>query len=449
MIILGIDTTGELSSSAVLTEDGKIYERHSDDRMNHLRDLIPMIRDTLGDAGVSLGDIGTIAVSAGPGSFTGIRIGMATAKGLALAQGLPLAGVPVLPGFAAGSPEGTLVCSMLDARRGRVYAGAYTRAEGTEAEGIRGIREIIPQGIYPAGEFVEKCLGMAADLSEIKSVEFFGNGVDRYSEEIASRLALGQADDDKAEEYGDYAARKRSYTVSFAPPERRYQSAAQTALAGRDMEPCHYSRAEAVYLGRTEAEKKLEAHELGVKKSKKTEEEEIMELPPEDEKITYRRATAEDAAAFAELDGTCFAKGWSENSFVDELEADSCFVAAENEAGRVIGYGGVTYVAGEGEINRIAVDRMYRMRGIAGSILKICMEDAGSRGVADITLEVRESNRSAIVLYKSFGFEVEGRRKNYYRETKENALIMWKRGSGDSDSPAEQAGSEKGKAGEE
>ncbi len=94
----------------------------------HSRRLIPAIEWVVQRTGVELQELDCIAVSLGPGSFTGIRIGLATAKGLALSLGIPLSGVPTIDAIAARIPPvpGVLLCPVIDARRGRFYTSCYT-----------------------------------------------------------------------------------------------------------------------------------------------------------------------------------------------------------------------------------------------------------------------------------------------------------------------------------
>lgn len=189
---------------------------------------------------------------------------------------------------------------------------------------------------------------------------------------------------------------------------------------------CRYDEAEPIYLQRPEAERKFKLNEIRLKN--KIMEEPLKELPPEDEKINYRIAVYEDCEKMAELDSECFKKGWSVHSYRRELDGskNSLYIIAENEKKRLVALAGIVYVAGEAEIERVAVERFYRGRGIAAHILGLLLKDADDKGVFDITLEVAESNRNAIGLYKRIGFKVEGRRNGYYAETGENALIMWK-----------------------
>ena len=133
MKILAIDGSGMAASVAVLTEDCVLAEYTMNYKKTHSQTLLPMISELMNSLGTEVGEMDYIAVSNGPGSFTGLRICVATAKGLGLATGLPLVGVKTLEGLAYNF-EGTdcLICPMMDARRNQVYTGIYS-FENTDA----------------------------------------------------------------------------------------------------------------------------------------------------------------------------------------------------------------------------------------------------------------------------------------------------------------------------
>lgn len=178
MRLLGIETTGPFCSAAIM--DGEdIEERVSEEKLNHLKSLTPMIDELMAAGGFALSDMDAIAVSAGPGSFTGIRIGVSTARALNQVSGVPLISVPTLFAFGCseyeGNKEGT-VCSLLNARRGQVYAGAYND-----------FCEVVPGGPYMLDEF----LGMVTDWQDSCSEKgscdkllLIGDGVDAYGGKI-------------------------------------------------------------------------------------------------------------------------------------------------------------------------------------------------------------------------------------------------------------------------
>ena len=134
-----------------------------------------------------------------------------------------------------------------------------------------------------------------------------------------------------------------------------------------------------------------------------------------------------DLEAVAGLEELCFSIPWSrsgiEEAFSNELYR---FVAVE-EKGSVVGYANFRMVADEGEIERVAVHPDFRRRGYGRKLMEAMVDYSRKKGVRDMTLDVRVNNEKAINLYESCGFSEEGRRKDYYREPTEDAIIMWRR----------------------
>ncbi|HWT26495.1 MAG TPA: tRNA (adenosine(37)-N6)-threonylcarbamoyltransferase complex dimerization subunit type 1 TsaB [Mobilitalea sp.] len=126
MKLLALDSSGLVASVAVVTEDALLAEYTVNYKKTHSQTLLPMLNEIVKMVELDLNEIDAIAVAAGPGSFTGLRIGSATAKGLGLALGKPIIPVPTLDGLAYNL-YGTdkLICPMMDARRNQVYSGLY------------------------------------------------------------------------------------------------------------------------------------------------------------------------------------------------------------------------------------------------------------------------------------------------------------------------------------
>ena len=133
MIVLGLDTATPATAVAVLSDEGESFEARHDpvegERPGHATRLLGLVEQVLGDARREPADVGLIAVGTGPGSFTGLRIGVSTARALSQALGAPLTGVGTLRGLAAGAQEEQQperpVMAVLDARRGEAFAAAY------------------------------------------------------------------------------------------------------------------------------------------------------------------------------------------------------------------------------------------------------------------------------------------------------------------------------------
>lgn len=131
MIVLGIESAALTASAALVTEDCVLAEYTVNNKKTHSQTLLPMIDQIVSMAGISLEEIDGIAVSGGPGSFTGLRIGSATAKGLGLALKKPLIHVPTVDAMAYQAYGcDSLICPLMDARRNQVYTGLYEWRDG-------------------------------------------------------------------------------------------------------------------------------------------------------------------------------------------------------------------------------------------------------------------------------------------------------------------------------
>jgi tRNA threonylcarbamoyladenosine biosynthesis protein TsaB len=172
--VLGIETATRVASVGIADADGILAERVLPMQGSHARTLVQLIDETLAAAACALSDIELLAVSIGPGSFTGLRVGLSVAKGLGLAAGLPLVGVPTLDAYAeaAGSAAG-MICPVLDARKGEVYGAAFQRADGT-------LQRVLEPSAMPPARF--------ADAVQTPCT-VIGDGVDAY--EALWRRALG------------------------------------------------------------------------------------------------------------------------------------------------------------------------------------------------------------------------------------------------------------------
>lgn len=142
--------------------------------------------------------------------------------------------------------------------------------------------------------------------------------------------------------------------------------------------------------------------------------------------MNIRLMQQEDVEQVAALESACFSQPWSQNAFQEVLSTSYrlVFVAIDDDI--IVGECMLTDIAGEGEITNVAVHQDYRGRGIAKKLMSATLSEGKRREITDFTLEVRESNLTAIRLYESFGFVSEGVRKNFYDKPVENALIMWK-----------------------
>lgn len=176
MKILGIDSSGLVASVAVV-EDGQMLAEYTINyKKTHSQTLVPMLDEIRNMTELDLASIDAIAVAAGPGSFTGLRIGSATAKGLGLALNKPLVPVPTLDGLAMNAwGTGALVCPIMDARRDQVYTGLYRFEDGH----LKVVRKGSPMAVTE----------LTAILNEMgDAVLFLGDGVPVYREVLDKEL---------------------------------------------------------------------------------------------------------------------------------------------------------------------------------------------------------------------------------------------------------------------
>lgn len=140
--------------------------------------------------------------------------------------------------------------------------------------------------------------------------------------------------------------------------------------------------------------------------------------------ITVRKMTDGDCLAVSEIEKECFSKPWSERALADGIaRGDARYFVAQSESGETVGYIGSHAVLGEVGVTNVAVKCGFRRQGIGESLLRALMKECEVHGDELLTLEVRESNASAISFYEKLGFENVGIRKNFYSSPTEDALL--------------------------
>lgn len=205
MKIVALDSSGMTASVAVLEDDRITAEYSVNYKKTHSQTLVPMMDAIRNMTELELATIDAIAVAAGPGSFTGLRIGSATAKGLGLALQKPIIPVPTVDGLAY-QMYGTdkLICPIMDARRDQVYTGLYEfRRDGESSPAAYALHILKKQCAVPIEEIAQCCNGYG------REVVFLGDGVPVFAEKLAALLQV---------------------PYSFAPAHRRMQSAAAVAV---------------------------------------------------------------------------------------------------------------------------------------------------------------------------------------------------------------------------
>lgn len=247
--ILAIDSSGLTASVAVMTDGRLAAEYTVNNKKTHSQTLLPMINEVMKSLELEPKELDCIAISCGPGSFTGLRIGSATAKGLGLALDKPIAEVSTIKALAYNlyGNEGSIICPIMDARRQEVYTGAYefvkTSDKGKSNEGnykqdsnyCFEMRTMIAERAVPLTE-------MLSELEKLgKKVIFNGDAVPVYKDIIEEEFKLEH---------------------SFAPSALLFQRASSVAALGEQI----FLNGEAkdadvhtpVYLRKSQAEREME-----------------------------------------------------------------------------------------------------------------------------------------------------------------------------------------------
>ncbi|MDR0325168.1 MAG: tRNA (adenosine(37)-N6)-threonylcarbamoyltransferase complex dimerization subunit type 1 TsaB [Oscillospiraceae bacterium] len=206
-MLLAIDSSSVTASAALVRDGALVSEAFLNNGLTHSHTLAPMIDAALRNAGASPGDVTQVVVTNGPGSFTGLRIGVSTALGFASALGLPCAGVSSLMAAAYGALdyEGT-VCAALDARRGQLYGAIFqaersvlTRLTEDQAMGLDDFLKQAPPPVLWVGDAASQCAREGDRVAARPYASGYGaalcflNGFTRPADRIAY-LRLPQAE---------------------------------------------------------------------------------------------------------------------------------------------------------------------------------------------------------------------------------------------------------------
>jgi len=172
MLILAVDTTTHSGSAALLEDDRLMGEVTCESPATHSARLLRAIDHLLRAADLAIDDIGGYAVAAGPGSFTGIRIGLSTIKALAFASGRPVAAISTLRALALklAHPQVRLICPILDAKKGEIYSALFESSGGKQTE-------VIPQGAYAPDDLFSR-------LPLNRIIHFIGNGLEVFRDRL-------------------------------------------------------------------------------------------------------------------------------------------------------------------------------------------------------------------------------------------------------------------------
>lgn len=387
MLILALETA-TIPGSVALARDGEVIGEIELPRDRYISEaLLPAVDDLLGHAGVGLKDLDILALAIGPGSFTGLRVGLATMKGLAIVLGVPIAPVSSLGAVAAAVSwrGGGVVRAVIDAGRGDVFGGVF-RAEAGRVETIE----------------EEKRIRWADFWTEVRSGEIIAGLVPES--ERARAKDRGAFVDPLHPSAGGVARRAFDRIArGIASPK------AMDVVSIRYLKP---SWAEEV-LGERGAITGIVAGSAAAGVGGRG--------------IAIEGMRPEDLGSVLAIEESSFSNPWPMAHFKAELAAPhgaSVPLVARNADGRLVGFLCGRIAAGEAEILDLAVEADRRRWGIGTRLLTAFLDKARAAGVSRVHLEVRASNTRAQLFYGRFGFQGAGRRPAYYRRPTEDALLL-------------------------
>lgn len=388
MRVLAIDSSGLTATVAVVEDTQTVAEYTINYKKTHSQTLLPMIDEVVKMTELDLNTIDAIAVAGGPGSFTGLRIGSATAKGLGFALNKPLIHVPTVDGLAYnvyGCED--IICPIMDARRNQVYTGIYTFSKKAETKEGSNLVEPVFQVIK---------MQMAVSIEELaerlnryrRPVVFLGDGVPVYENILAEKLTV---------------------PYSFAPAYMNRQRAAVVGTLG-----IQYYKA-----GKFETAEEHRPDYLRVSQAERERAQREKEA-----EIIVRELKVEDSAAVAEMEQQIFSDPWSEKSVMETVQQKQSVCFAAEKAGHLLGYLLAYHAADEAEIARIAVQKEARRQGAAGKLMQALEHYCEEHKMEKLLLDVRESNEAARSFYTKNGFVEDGIRQGFYTNPSEDAVLM-------------------------
>ena len=407
LTVLAVDTSTDMLACAVarigaqadgargvdvLASGDHLCRRHANEQ------LVNTALDCLSQAGLAMGDVDAVLVGRGPGSFTGVRIGIATAKGLACGLGSALFGASTLDAVAWGAwaaGERGLLAVVDDAMRGEVYPGVYLLDDAGAH------RTFDAERVVAADDAVEELVSRA-DAAELSLT---GDGLKKYRDRFE---AAGLA---------------RVLDESLWHPTAQGLARAWAASPVRGSgDPALVLP---IYTRLSDAEEN-ERKRLGLKAPASVEVTGVDDALA-DRHLQLRPMSVNDLPAVAALESESYVGAahtpWTEHMFYDELSQPGRSWWVAHDLGTIIGFAGGQLAGDDFEVTDVVVARDRRRQGIASRLVSRICYDAHVLNAATASLEVDEKNAPARAAYASLGFEEVGRRRAYYGEG-HDALIL-------------------------
>jgi ribosomal-protein-alanine N-acetyltransferase len=356
----------------------------------HTRRLTPLVTRALQAAEVAPSALGWVAADLGPGSFTGVRVGLATAEAIALAAGVPVLGAPSLAALAlaaaaAAPPSGReLLVPLVPGGRRDLYAGFFH----ADARGRTAL--LAAPRVAPLDALLESVVEARALLPPRAGLRFVGPGAGREREAL-ERFAPGST-----------APAWRLEGLSALD----LAAAARSGLGPAAGLPVPGELPRPLYVRSAQAEERVRRAALAGRP------------------LRIRDFAEGDLAAVVAIERRVFSDAWPEAFFREELAHELAWGRVAETGDGLAGYLVAWVGAGAGHVGNLAVTPEARRHGVARALLDDLIERARAVGAESLTLEVRASNFAAQALYRAHGFRLAGLRRGYYRDTGEDALLM-------------------------
>lgn len=369
MKILAIETSSKICGVSILEDDNLIEKIELNNGLTHSESLMPVIDEIFKNTNLQLKDINLIVCDIGPGSFTGIRIGVATAKAFSDSLNINCVGVSSLEALAYNVKDNGFICSIIDCKNDNCYYALYRYENG-----------IYSCIINPKADTVENAISDLKNYSE--TIYFVGDEAFEYKNIISKSVKNAKfIDNNSIDTYNLGLAGLNLYNSG------KYDS---------NILP--------LYLRKPQAERQME------EKEKKT--------------FITTKMTLSDLDSIKDILSSEFDDFWNYNILKEELKSEnSNYVVVKNGLNEIVGFGGYKILVDNADIMNIVTKKSCRNNGIGTLILQNIIDLIKSQNINHIILEVNENNIPAINLYKKFGFKTIAERKKYYNGT-DNAIIM-------------------------